>query len=72
MSFKDSFVDKVNTAGKVILPIILTLIGIVVGIFLLGAIGSWLWICIVWCIQKIWKVLLIVLVILIIYYFFTH
>lgn len=39
MSFKDSFTNKVNTAGNVVLPIVLILLGIAVGAVLLGAIG---------------------------------
>lgn len=69
MSFKDSFTNKVNTAGKVVLPIVLILLGIAVGAVLLGAIGYGLWFCIVWCIEKIWKIILIVVVIFLILFF---
>ena len=69
MSFKDSFIDKVNRAGKVILPIILTLLAIAVGAVLLGAVGSGLWFCIVWCIEKIWKIVLAAVVVFLIFLF---
>lgn len=52
MDFFDDFKDKVNSAGKYVLPIVLTLVFIAIGVLLLGAVGSGLWFCICWCLER--------------------
>lgn len=66
MSFKENYKNKVNTAGKYVLPVVLTLIGIALGALLLGAIGEGIWICLSWCFQRIWKIAVIGIIIFIV------
>lgn len=71
MDFFDDFKDKVNSAGKYVLPIVLTLVFIAIGVLLLGAVGSGLWFCICWCLERTWKILLVGLIIFLIFWFFN-
>lgn len=66
MSFKENYKNKVNTAEKYVLPVVLTFVGIALGALLLGAIGEGIWFCISWCFQRIWKIALIGIIIFIV------
>ena len=71
MSFKDDLNETISTISKFLIPILLIIFGGVLGLVIIGFLGETIWFGLVWCLGKIWKILLVGLIVFIIICFLT-
>lgn len=66
MSFKNKLIDLISTVSKILIPLLLIIIGSVLGLVIMGFLGEAIWLGLVWCLGRIWKILLAGIIIFII------
>lgn len=72
MSFKDKVNETISTVSKILIPILLVILGGILGLIIIGFCGEFIWMGLVWFFQKIWKILLVGIIVFIIICFFTN
>lgn len=72
MSFNDKVNETISTVSKILIPILLVILGGILGLIIIGFCGEFIWMGLVWCFQKVWKILLVGIIVFIIICFFTN
>lgn len=72
MSFKDNLNEKISTVSKILIPILLVILGGILGLILIGFLGEAIWLGLVWCLGRIWKILLAGIIVFIIFCIFSN
>ncbi|MBQ7905148.1 MAG: hypothetical protein IJ361_05245 [Spirochaetaceae bacterium] len=72
MSFKDNLNETISTVSKILIPILLVILGGILGLILIGFLGEAIWLGLAWCFGKIWKILLVGIIILFIFGFLAN
>ena len=72
MSFKDNLNKKISTFSKILIPILLVILGGILGLILIGFFGEAIWLSLAWCFGKIWKILLVGIIVFFIFGFLAN